>query len=63
VKFVGRLVGHDEGVIDFRTTVGNGLAPGTVIAKAAGIAVAGAVAVPRPDEHDVTTINHVNAPI
>ena len=44
-KFVGRSLGHDEGFDDFRTTVGNGLAPGTEIAKAAGIAVAGALAV------------------
>jgi hypothetical protein len=61
-KFVGRPLGHDEGIVDFRTTVGNGLAPGTEIANAAGIAVAGALAVPRPDEHDATTINNVNAP-
>jgi hypothetical protein len=61
-KFVGRPLGHDEGIVDFRTTVGNGLAPGTEIAKAAGIAVVGALAVPRPDEHDATTINNVNAP-
>jgi hypothetical protein len=61
-KFVGRPLGHEERIDDFRTTVGNGLAPGTEIAKAAGVAVAGALAVSRPDEHDATAINSVNTP-
>jgi hypothetical protein len=60
-KFLGRPLGHDEGFGDSRTTVGNGLAPGTEIAEA-GIAVAGALPVPPPDEHDATAINNVNAP-
>lgn len=61
-KLAGMTPGHDEGFVDFRTTVGNGRAPGTEIAKAAGIVEAGALALPRPDEHDATAINNVNAP-
>ena len=54
--------GHDEGIVDLRTTVGNGLAPGTEIAKTAGIVVVGALAVPRPDEHDAKARTNANAP-
>jgi hypothetical protein len=61
-KFIGRPAAHDERFVDLRTTAGNGLAPGTEIAKTAGIVVAGALTVPRPDEHDATATNNVNAP-
>lgn len=62
-KVAGRPPGHDEGLADSRTAVGNGLDPGTEIATTAGIVVVGALAVPRLDEHDAKASSNVHAPI